>query len=81
MRVVKAEKEHRIRKAHEVFHSPRAIVLGRNESGIFKRGFRSVAAMSTPRLFPVTALAPSASLVEALRVHWREYLMEVISLL
>jgi aquaporin Z len=32
--------------------------------------------MSTPRLLSVTALAPSASLVEALRVHWREYLME-----
>jgi aquaporin Z len=32
--------------------------------------------MSMARLFPVTALAPSASLVDAFRVHWREYLME-----
>jgi aquaporin Z len=32
--------------------------------------------MLPPRLFPVTALAPSASLTEALYAHWREYLME-----
>jgi hypothetical protein len=27
-------------------------------------------------LFPVTSLAPSASLAEAIGTHWREYLME-----
>jgi len=32
--------------------------------------------MSTPRLFPVNPLPPSATLATALRLHWREYLME-----
>src|SRR5262245_21508225 len=32
--------------------------------------------MSTPRLYPVTTLAPSASIIEAVSTHWREYLME-----
>src|SRR5215467_4736778 len=32
--------------------------------------------MSTPRLYPVTPLAPSPSLTEAVRAHWREYVME-----
>jgi aquaporin Z len=31
-------------------------------------------------LFPVTALAPSASLAEAIGTHWREYLMEATEL-
>lgn len=33
-----------------------------------------------PSLFPVTALAPSASLAEAIGMHWREYLMEATEL-
>jgi len=33
-----------------------------------------------PGPFPVTALAPSASLAEAIGVHWREYLMEATEL-
>jgi aquaporin Z len=32
--------------------------------------------MPSPHLFPVTALAPAASIGEALHTHWREYLME-----
>src|SRR5215469_9807139 len=32
------------------------------------------------RLFPVTPLAPSASLAQALATHWREYLMEAVEL-
>ena len=33
-------------------------------------------AASSPRLYPVTALPPSASLPESVRVHWREFLVE-----
>ena len=32
--------------------------------------------MSTPHPYRVTALSPSASLADAVRAHWREYLME-----
>lgn len=32
--------------------------------------------MTAPHLFPITALAPSASIAEAIHTHWREYLME-----
>src|SRR6185437_3666385 len=32
--------------------------------------------MSTTRTYPVIALAPSASLAEAVTAHWRFYLME-----
>jgi aquaporin Z len=36
--------------------------------------------MSTTRQYPVMALAPSASLAEALTAHWRFYLMEGVEL-
>lgn len=34
----------------------------------------------SPRPFPVTQLAPSASLIQAFATHWREYLMEAAEL-
>src|SRR5215813_4873643 len=36
----------------------------------------SLLCMSTPRQYRVTALARSASIADAMRTHWREYLME-----
>src|SRR5215510_586560 len=32
--------------------------------------------MSTPHPYPAAPLVPSASLAEAVRAHWREYMME-----
>src|SRR5215813_15311119 len=33
-----------------------------------------------PRLFPVTTLAQSASVIEAATLHWKEYVMESMEL-